>query len=92
MRLEFTYKHLKRTYALDPAEFAAMVEAQSNRCAICKRDMGTGKQRHVDHCHETGDVRALLCSRCNIALGMADDDLERLWAMADYIERHRSVE
>jgi hypothetical protein len=81
-------RHLKRTYALEPAAFAAMVEAQGNRCAICDKDMGLGKARHVDHCHVTGRVRALLCHHCNCALGHADDSSERLRAMADYLERH----
>lgn len=81
--------HIKRTYSIGPEEFAAMVAAQGNLCAICGTDMGQGKHRHVDHCHETGRVRSLLCHHCNMALGHAEDSPDRLREMADYIERWR---
>ena len=87
--LRFSERHRQRTYSLSPDAFDAMVAAQQNRCAICDRDMGGGRQRHIDHCHDTGRVRALLCRQCNSALGYAEDSPERLRAMADYIEHHR---
>ena len=87
--LRFSERHRQRTYSLSPDAFDAMVAAQQNRCAICARDMGSGKKRHVDHCHETGRIRALLCHHCNTALGHADDRPDRLRAMANYIERYR---
>jgi hypothetical protein len=43
---------------------------------------------YVDHCHDSGKLRDLLCSRCNVALGQADDSPERLEAMAAYIRKH----
>jgi Recombination endonuclease VII len=86
----FAVSHIQRTYGLSPEEFAAMVAAQGNRCAICDRDMGAGMSRHIDHCHATGRLRGLLCTRCNGALGMAGDSPERLRAMADYIERYQT--
>jgi len=85
-------RHRERTYGIAAEAFTAMVAAQGNRCAICDKDMGEGRDRNVDHDHLTGLVRALLCNRCNGALGLAGDDPERLRAMADYIERYRSVE
>ena len=88
----FAIRHVRRTYGIEPEMFAAMVKAQGNACAICGADMGSGKQRHVDHCHTTGRVRALLCGRCNVAIGNARDDPGLLRAMADYIERHGTVE
>jgi hypothetical protein len=85
----FALRHVRRTYGLEPEQFEAMVRAQTNRCAICSEDMGQGKGRHVDHCHVTGKVRALLCNHCNSALGHAKDNPMTLRAMADYVERHK---
>ena len=90
--MRIAMNHRTRTYGITAERFAAMVEAQSNACAICGTDMGKGRNRHVDHCHMTGNIRALLCHHCNIALGGARDDPALLRAMADYIERHRTVE
>jgi len=45
-----------------------------------------GKQLAVDHCHDSGAVRGVLCSGCNTALGMVKDDPRRLRALADYLE------
>jgi len=65
-------------------EHQAMLEAQQGRCAICERPMD---QPHVDHCHDTGKVRGLLCSSCNNGLGRFADDPARLRAAATYLER-----
>jgi hypothetical protein len=63
----------KRNYGLTPKAYAAMLAAQQHRCAICgepERVRIRGKVRAlaVDHNHETGHVRGLLCARCNRAL------------------------
>ena len=90
--LRLQQRHIVRTYSIAPEEFARMVAQQDNQCAICRWDMGTSKDRHVDHCHRTGRVRALLCSRCNTTIGQTEDDPALLRAMADYLERHAVVE
>jgi hypothetical protein len=59
---------------------------QSNRCALCAEpDPG-----HLDHDHKNGGVRALLCQRCNFALGLLRDDPDLMRAAADYVEVHRA--
>ncbi len=45
----------------------------------------------IDHDHKTGQVRSLLCKKCNGVLGLVDDDPALLRAAADYIERHRKL-
>lgn len=80
-----------RLHGVTRAEADAMAEAQDNRCAICHQPP-TGKghcaRLHVDHCHETDKIRAMLCSNCNKALGHMKDDPERLQAAVDYLITH----
>lgn len=71
---------LRRNYGLTPEAYDAMVEAQNNQCLIC---LASGEEVRssrlvVDHCHVTGAVRGLLCHKCNLLLGHADDMIERL--------------
>lgn len=73
-----------RKYGLDEAALKAMKSAQSGLCAACE----TAAPLHVDHCHKSNRVRALLCAPCNRALGMALEDPRRLRALADYMDRH----
>lgn len=76
-----------RKYGLDEQAFRLMAERQNERCALC----GDVDPLVVDHDHDTGTVRDLLCSTCNTALGMAGDDPSLLRRMAEYVERHRSA-
>ncbi len=68
-----------------------MIEAQNRLCAICNQ-LPTGKghcsRLHVDHCHKTGKVRAMLCNNCNHGLGHFRDEPERLVAAANYLRSH----
>ena len=82
---------LKRNYGMTLEQWDEMFEAQGGCCAVCGTDEPGGKGTfHVDHCHDSGEVRALLCNGCNVALGMMDDDPERIRALADYAEAHNS--
>lgn len=66
-----------------------MVADQGGRCAICAGSpVGPGRRLHVDHDHATGRVRALLCSSCNTAVGLMQDDSARLRAAADYLDKN----
>lgn len=80
-----TYKAARlRRYRLTVAEYEAMAEAQDHRCAICQRQEPFGSSRPrlcVDHDHENGQVRGLLCLSCNTALGALHED-PRLFAAA----------
>ena len=63
-----------RKYGIAPNEYDRLLLQQDGRCAICKRLPYTKKGLVVDHCHETGTIRGILCSRCNSALGLLDDN------------------
>lgn len=80
----------RRLYGLEPDQYEALVVAQGGRCAVCGTDQPGGRSKgswHVDHEHSTGRVRGLLCTRCNQALGLFDDDAARLVAAAEYLTR-----
>jgi Recombination endonuclease VII len=77
--------HLTRRYGITAAEADFMLDEQDGVCAICQ----SAPAAHVDHDHETGAVRALLCFNCNGGLGQFRDDPAVLRAAADYVEAHR---
>lgn len=78
---------LRLKYGISLDSYFAMLESQDNACAICgKMDDGTPKFFHLDHCHDTGKVRGILCKDCNLGLGRFSDDPDRLRAAIGYLE------
>lgn len=69
--------YLPHTYGMTPGDYNALLKVQKRRCAICSRtrEESGGKYLAVDHCHETGRVRGLLCDRCNLAVGKARESV-----------------
>jgi len=67
-----------------------MFNAQDCKCAICgKTEQENKKRLAVDHCHATGKVRKLLCSHCNTALGLVNDDQNILIEMLSYLKEFK---
>jgi hypothetical protein len=64
----------KRKYGLSVDSYQAMLESQNHVCKICHKSSRGGKALSVDHCHDTGRVRGLLCTKCNTGLGQFCDD------------------
>lgn len=78
----------KRRYGITIEQFDEMVRSQGNRCAICSDEFKPKRKNmtiHVDHCHETMKVRGLLCSRCNVGIGLLNDSIERLKIAIEYL-------
>lgn len=75
-------------YSLDDGEYEEMLERQMGSCAICRREFSDDLVPVVDHCHEWGHVRALLCNRCNVLLGTGRDQQELLFAAVAYLGKH----
>lgn len=82
--------YLRRTYKLSAAQYDAMLNQQDGACAICKKK-STTRRLAVDHDHATGAVRGLLCSRCNTAVGLLEDDITRAIEAARYLHQHELV-
>lgn len=79
--------YLKRKYGITIAEYDRMFEEQNGVCAICGEPRPEERTLHIDHDHETGVIRALLCFRCNNALGDFREEYELFQRAADYLDR-----
>lgn len=76
---------LKR-YGLSTSRYQYLLTRQENACAICKRPQAGSDALLVDHNHETGQVRGLLCGPCNTALGLFQDSPDVIDAALQYLE------
>ena len=86
-REKLTAEYRARVYGVLPQDMEEMIEAQAGLCAICCEPMNPYKGTHVDHNHETGRVRGLLCARCNTALGLMRDEVTIADSAADYLRQ-----
>ena len=82
--------NLKTIYGITLDQYFALYEAQGGTCSLCPAKMspvasGPANRLCVDHCHETGEIRGLLCKSCNTALGAFRDDPIRLQKAIDYL-------
>jgi hypothetical protein len=68
------------------AEYEEMLERQGGVCAICALPPEQDRKLQVDHCHQTGKVRGLLCMKCNKGIGQLNDDPKRVAAALRYLE------
>lgn len=76
---------LRAQYGITPDDVDRMVEKQGGGCAICEKDLSDKKERRIDHNHETGLVRGILCHHCNTMLGYGIDDPQILESGARYL-------
>jgi hypothetical protein len=78
---------LVERYGIGDEEYYSLLEKQSGVCALCSADTpgGRWKKFNVDHCHDTGRVRGLLCYRCNTALGQLGDNEVGLMKALSYV-------
>ena len=83
---------IQRTYGINAEEYCEMLAAQDNKCAICDSEevnnsrISSGKL-FIDHCHDTGKVRGLLCSKCNHSIGLLNDDVDLLHKAIAYLTK-----
>ncbi|CCF85406.1 endonuclease VII domain-containing protein [Nitrolancea hollandica] len=80
-------QQLKKKYGITPDEYKALLVEQRGGCAICGQPP-IDKALAVDHDHETGTVRGLLCAPCNKGIGLLKDRSEVLTAAAEYLRKH----
>ena len=80
---------LRRKYGITEDDYDEMYRAQRGCCWICGTHQSALKRRlNVDHDHDSGDVRALLCGHCNRGIGLLGDDPKTVQRAADYLRFH----
>ena len=83
---------LKKAYGITLDDYNKLLSKQKNKCSICEID-NNGKYRNktrafaVDHCHITNKIRGLLCSDCNVALGLLKDNTIYLQSAIKYLNK-----
>jgi hypothetical protein len=83
---------IRRTYGITLEEYNQKLEAQGNVCEICgKPDEVEGRRMAIDHCHDTGQVRGLLCGNCNRGLGNFKDSPDMLQKALDYLVKYSNA-
>ena len=84
---------IKINYGMSEQEWHELLQQQGGGCAICgetasiELSTGTVQRMSVDHCHNSGKIRGILCNTCNRAIGLLKDDARLLRRAADYLER-----
>jgi hypothetical protein len=86
-------RRLRRLYGITIEEYNQMLKEQNGVCAICSRaetskhQNGKVKGLSVDHNHITGEIRQLLCSNCNLAIGLIGDNLSLAKKVINYLKK-----
>lgn len=90
-RLKQRNKELIKSFNISLEEYDDMLERQNNLCAICRKPQNSTRNLSfaVDHCHNTGKVRGLLCDWCNRALGLFQDDVNVLKSAIKYLNNNK---
>ncbi len=81
------HKRRLQKYGIDDLIFNELLNQQNGKCAICKKDLPNKKSLHIDHDHKSNKVRGLLCSSCNLGLGLMNDSVELLSSAITYLKK-----
>lgn len=80
---------IKYKYNISKEDYLQLKEKQNNKCYICNKEQ-INRRLCIDHNHETGFVRALLCNNCNTAIGNCFEDISLLQKIIDYLNLFRN--
>lgn len=80
--------YYKKTYGMSLQNVKDTINQQNNKCKICGKEEGASRMEKfvVDHCHTKGNVRGIICGKCNTALGLVNDDTTILQNMISYLK------
>lgn len=82
---------LRTRNGIDPLEYDRLFFQQQGKCAICgtEKPGGNSPHFHIDHNHESGKIRGLLCTNCNRGIGYFSDNIRRMRRAIEYLELSR---
>lgn len=80
--------YYKKIHGLSLEEYGAMLAAQDGLCAICRKPEQLNQRMAVDHHHESGEIRGLLCFRCNTGIGKFYEDITALARAIEYLKAY----
>lgn len=83
------WARIKKIYGITKDCFYKMLFAQKSKCSICSIELNE-KNTHIDHCHDSKRVRSLLCSRCNQAIGLLDESIDRFYSAIKYLKKYNN--
>ena len=70
-----------------PEQLLEMIKNAGNQCQICKKRFASPSAMCIDHCHNTGEIRGMLCNSCNAGIGMFNDSAELLSSAIEYLAK-----
>lgn len=79
---------IRRDFGITEEEYEARIVAQGSKCAICEEPLDNPKTTHLDHNHETGELRGILCANCNHGLGKFKDRVDLLDSAIVYLKSY----
>lgn len=83
---------LKNQFNMTAQDYIDMYISQDGKCAICLNFIEyKGFLTHIDHCHDKGNFRSLLCSNCNTALGLLKENIEIMHRAIAYVDKHKNT-
>ena len=82
---------LKRRYGITVEQYDEMLAEQGGRCACCGTDTPGGNGWQVDHCHDSDELRGILCHSCNVGIGHLGDNVDGVWQAMLYLVKHERV-
>lgn len=85
---EWKKRNVARRYGITIEYYNSLSEQQNGLCAIC---LTKPKKLFVDHCHQSGIVRALLCNKCNTAIGLLHEDIKIINSAIEYLNKHKGL-
>ena len=77
---------LVNEYGIDYEEYRKIIKLQNNKCKICGCELESERKSFIDHNHETGEIRGVLCPSCNTAIGLLQDNTNILAQAMLYVE------
>lgn len=84
-------RFIQRRYGMTLGNYNELILQQGGLCPICDVTLTPEARPSIDHCHETGNVRNILCADCNLGLGQFRENPKALIKAALYVNIHRAI-